>query len=343
MDDLRTESRYIMVADVGGTYARFHVAAAGHLLPEVLAPTILRCEDYESFDDLLETAMRKVCMGVELDAVVIAAAGPRDGGTLHFTNRPWVVRDVDLRARTGAYHCDVLNDFGAVAHLVSGEMDHVSRAVGRGRCKERSTRVVLGPGTGLGVAAVTFGDRFVREGAGEYHVVSGEGGNVTFAPGDDVEAALAEALRIRSGRVFAEQLVSGDGLRVLHAWLHHSTLDLDGKPDASEIAIAAMRGDAGALESVHRMFGCLGTIAGDLALTFGARGGVFLTGGVVERLARFLEDSPFRARFEAKGRHQAYVEGIATRLVTASHPGLRGAWRVAHGMLHLDPLPALAT
>ena len=98
-------------------------------------------------------------------------------------------------------------------------------------------------------------------------------------------------------------------------------------------------GRHGVVVSEHR---CLGTIAGDLALTFGARGGVFLTGGVVERLARFLEDSPFRARFEAKGRHQAYVEGIATRLVTASHPGLRGAWRVAHGMLHLDPLPALA-
>jgi glucokinase len=311
-----------LVADIGGTNARFLCAPISRPLEITLAPLVLPCADYPSFDVLLNDAVARLEPRCEVREVGFAVAGPLADDEISMVNLPWVVRQSRCVAQFATARCTLLNDFEAIAHLAATDVSDHLQGVGGGRAVFGCARVVLGPGTGLGVAAVAY----ARDSAG-YEVVAGEGGNVGFAPGDAFEGELAEALRARGGRVFVEQVLSGSGLRMLYGWMHARTVDDEPRQPSAESIIARARdGEAHALAAVDRFLGCLGSHAGDLALTFGARGGVLLTGGVMEGLLWRIEDSPFRERFESKGRHRAYVSQIPTSWLLLSYPGLRGAF-----------------
>jgi len=181
---------------------------------------------------------------------------------------------------------------------------------------------VLGAGTGLGVSLlVPDGRRWLP--------VATEGGHVTLPAADDDDAALIAALRSRFGHVSAERVLSGPGLGNLHDAMAAIAGKRATTSDPAEIVDRALAGeDALAAATLERFCALLGTVAGDLALTAGARGGVYIAGGIVPRFGRFFARSPFRARFEEKGRFKSYLRAIPTYVVTADQPALVGLGRL---------------
>jgi glucokinase len=178
---------------------------------------------------------------------------------------------------------------------------------------------VVGPGTGLGVASI------VCTAAG-WHAVPGEGGHATLAAADDFEAQLLQVARRTHAHVSAERFLSGIGMPVLHA----AVAEVLGAPhetlNAEQISTRAMAGaDAVCVRTVDTFCAMLGGFAGNVALTVGARGGVYIAGGVAPKLGQLFMQSRFRERFEAKGRFEGYLKAIPTALITDTHAGLTGA------------------
>jgi glucokinase len=213
----------------------------------------------------------------------------------------------------------VINDFHAnalaVPHLNGSDL----LQVGGGEAVAGMPMGVIGPGSGLGVSAVVpSGDTYVP--------VAGEGGHVTMAPADARESAVLELMRSRYDHVSAERVLSGPGL----VNLYNALCELERFPAASltaaQISDAQIRAtDPRAREAVDMFCAMLGTVAGNLALTLGAHGGVYIAGGIVPKLGEAFAHSPFRARFEAKGRFQAYLAAIPTFVVVRPHAALLGA------------------
>jgi len=179
---------------------------------------------------------------------------------------------------------------------------------------------VLGAGTGFGVAGLARSER------GDMAVAT-EGGHAAFAPSDDVEVAVWNQLRARHGRVSIERLMSGRGLFDLYRVLAGLNQMEPALADEKAVFEAAGTGDALANETLDRFCGILGSVAGDLALSFGARGGVFISGGIAPRMADRLASGSFRTRFEDKGRLAAYLKDIPTSLVLHPYPAILGAAR----------------
>jgi glucokinase len=192
--------------------------------------------------------------------------------------------------------------------------------VGGGRAESGSPCVALGPGTGLGVATLATTH------SGEPLVISGEGGHVDFAPVTNVEAAVLDFLRARYGRVSIERLCCGEGINnIYQALADYRNLKIK-YSSAAEIGAAALSADdALSKETMAMFFAVLGAAAGNFALTLGAKGGIYIAGGIVPRYLDLLRRSDFRARFLAKGRFADYLSDIPTFVVTHSQLGLLGA------------------
>ena len=206
----------------------------------------------------------------------------------------------------------LLNDFEALAlalpHLGAEDL----RKIGAGSVQPTMPKVVLGPGTGLGVAGLICTNA-------SWCPVSGEGGHVTLPATDQAEADIIAAVREKFGHCFAERLISGSGLSLLHSTLHATDAI---SPEI--IGQMAGSGDAHASESLAIFFRLLGTVAANAALTFGAFGGVYIGGGIVPQHSEAFIASEFRKRFEAKGRYGNYLKSIATFLIVARNPALTG-------------------
>lgn len=306
-----------LVVDLGGTNVRFALVDG----PEAALHDIEKYsgDDYDSFDAALKTYLQKV--GVRPRALAVAVAGPiEDGDTITVTNRDhWVISASHLARRHDLDRVVLLNDFEAMVRVLPALKPDEAIALGGDRPERDHTMVLMGPGTGLGVATLVCGPR-------GWIVVSGEGGHVDMAPGTEREDAAFDLLRRELGRVSAETVLSGPGL----VNLYRALAALDGeKPalhDAPDITAAALgRGDARAREAVDIFCALTGAYAGDLALILGARGGVYLGGGILPRLADIIADTPLRARFEAKAPMEDFVRPIPVRLITAAFPGLAGA------------------
>jgi glucokinase len=247
------------------------------------------------------------------------------GDTVSMTNHPWSFSIEDLRRSLGADRVRVLNDFEALAHAVPVLPAADLQAVGGGAAVPGATLAIIGPGTGLGVSGL------VNDGSGGWRVVAGEGGHVTLAACNARESALLAVLRERFGHVSAERALSGPGL----VNLYEAACLLDGEtPSALQPAEVLTRSRPGAAEhdtqcdeAVTTFAALLGTVAGNLALTLGARGGVFIGGGIVPRLGERFAALPFRSRFDDKGRFRSYVEAVPVWVITASAPALLGAAR----------------
>ena len=304
-----------LLGDVGGTGARFAwIAAAGApLVPLAAAPG----PPAPGLEVAIRAELEANGLGLPAScALGVAAAVTADAVAL--TNRDWSFSIAGLRRNLGVARLLVLNDFAALGHAIDDLHPGDARPVGGGSTVAGANIALLGPGTGLGV-----GGR-VRTSEGTT-VLVGEGGHATLAAGDEREARLLALLRQRLGHVSAESVLSGPGL----AHLHEAVCALDGRPcqplDARRI-VAGAETDPSCAETLATFFAFLGAFAGDLALTLGAQGGVYVAGGIVARLGDAIDRSAFRERFEAKGRRRVYLEGIATAVILDTPSlALRGA------------------
>jgi len=235
---------------------------------------------------------------------------------VHLTNLAWTITHEDIRAATGAKDVLLLNDFEALARSLPLLADHDLRQVGGQAPVRHATKAVLGPGTGLGVAGLAWSS------AG-WMPVAGEGGHVTFSAQTSEELAILERLRSGTSFVSTERLLSGPGLGMLHAILSDRAEPPLPAPAVTARALAGT--DPAARKALDLFVAWLGRFAGDLALVYGARGGVCLGGGIAPGIADVLAAGPFRAAFEDKGRLRPYVASIPVYVITAPDAGLRGA------------------
>jgi len=308
-----------LVADIGGTRARFGVCEAPGAPPAEVRS--LACAAFASLADAARAYLAAIGQPLVEEACV-AVAAPITGDHVRFTNLGWSFRIEELRAVLRLRRLRVVNDFEAQALALPWLVPPELRAVGGGAAEPLAPRVVLGAGTGLGVAAlVRAGERWVA--------VPGEGGHVALSPMDEEEAVLLAHLWRRFDHVSAERLLSGPGLQLLWLTLRELRgLPAVAAPEPEEItrrALAVAPPDPDSADTLARFCALLGTVAANLAVTFGARGGVYLGGGIVPALGAWFADSPFRARFERKGRFSAYTAAIPTFVITAASPALRGA------------------
>ena len=306
-----------LLGDVGGTHARFGWQSAPAAAIEHIG--IERCGDHAGLADAVRHYLGQWRLPAPA-AAAIGIANPVAGDEIRMTNHHWRFSIRALRDELGLQRLCVVNDFEALALALPTLDASVLQPIGGGQADPQAACAVIGPGTGLGMAGLLPGGR---------HAVTGEGGHATLAPVDDRESAVIARLRQRFGHVSAERVLSGAGLVNLYAAV--SALD-EQAAEPLEPADVIQRGlggqDAACRTAIDLFCGFLGSVAGNLALTLGARGGVYIGGGIVPRLGPAFAASAFRARFEAKGRFNGYLSAIPTWLIVAPQPpALQGASR----------------
>lgn len=315
---------FALLADIGGTHARF--ALADPQLPEALVDASVRQFEVARFASVTDAAQHYLQQVPPADGRVehgvFAVAGRIEGDQARITNHPWLIRRQETQDALGLRKLRLVNDFAAQAMAVGllGSKDLApigAAAFVPGGAGDR-TYAVLGPGTGLGVSALILRD-------GCSHVLETEGGHISFAATSTREAAILEKLAARFGRVSNERLVSGNGL----VNIHRALAEIAGEPASNllphEVSAGATRGDGRCREAVEVFCAVFGAIAGDLVLTLGAWDGVFLTGGLVPKLLGQLHEPGFRSHFEAKGRFAPAMAGVPTLAVLHPQAGLLGA------------------
>ncbi|QYF86155.1 glucokinase [Brevundimonas sp. PAMC22021] len=312
----------LLVGDVGGTNARFAVARMVDGRPVLEHHESFPAERHPTF---LE-GVRAFIDGCEVKPTggVIAVAGPVTDGAIDLTNSPWRVSEAEL-GTLGLQPVKLINDFEALAWgaPVVPE-DQLESLGGPAQGDEDAAIAVLGPGTGFGVSAL------VRDAHGQQMAMPSEGGHACFAPGDAVEDEILRILRRRYDRVSIERLICGPGLLNMHralAEIEGRETHIDDPAEITREALEEANSPCG--HTLARFCAILGAVAGDIALTTGARGGVYIAGGIVPRILPFIKASPFRERFERKGRFSDYMAAIPTKVIMHKHAALLGSARVA--------------
>jgi len=306
-----------LLADIGGTHARFAVLGPDSGDAE---PVVLQTAHYPDFRVALEAYRQHAKVTGTFAKAAVCVAGPVTEGVASLTNCDWDLTLPALREAIGGGDAVLVNDFTAVALSLPVLDARDLRKLGGSRPVSDAPRAVLGPGTGLGVSAL------IPDGRGAFVPISGEGGHVDLAATNPRELEVLARLLDRYGHVSAERVLSGPGLRTLHETL----ADMAGvratvTPEPAEIAALAKAGESPiAVETVSLFTRWLGSVAGDLALILGARGGVYVGGGIVNRWGRAFDARLFRERFEAKGRFHGYLAQIPTWVITDPLPALKG-------------------
>lgn len=299
----------ILIGDVGGTNARFCLLKeSSDALGDV---TIVQTANYPTIDAAIEHAVLSKA-AVEPRSTILAVAGPINGDEIPLTNCPWVVRPKDLLANLGFEDVVVLNDFEAQALAVATLDGENQVQIGRGTAKPGHSKVVLGPGTGLGVAGLVHAlDAWIP--------VPGEGGHVDLGPRSERDLEIFPHIERIDGRVSAEQILCGRGLVNLYRAI---CLADDVPPKFTDPADVSNHGLSGedrqAAEAVSLFAVYLGRVAGDMAVVFMAKGGVYLGGGIPQKILPALEKPGFREAFEDKAPHEEVMATIPTFVVT--HP-----------------------
>ena len=306
-----------ILADIGGTNIRFATLNGGGKVGAVEAwLTAL----YPDFQTALKSYL-ELTGAPRPEAVALCAAGPLIRGRIKMTNCPWQLSQEalaqDLKTRVL-----LLNDFVALAHAVPTLGADDLRHWGGGAPDPNGQKLILGPGTGLGVAGLA------PAGEDAWKVMGGEGGHVSLSPQNPREIALLYQLQQMFGHVSLERVLSGPGLENLML----AIAAIDGvafkeKPRAEDIEILAQKGDPVAQEAMSQFAAWLGAAAGDAALTLGATGGVYVAGGIVPQWGAKFDTALFRHRFENKGRMRDYLAPVPTALVTAKDLAFRGLAR----------------
>lgn len=305
-----------LIADVGGTNARFALVEKGSLAARRV--DVLRCADFPSPVEAVETYLQQND-SPRIDRAVFALATPITGKVVMMTNSHWQF-SVDQLAEVFAIpSVRLVNDFTALALAIPHLSAEEQFEVGGGQVKAGAPMAIIGPGTGLGVSGL------VADGHGGWVAISGEGGHVTVAARNRRESQVIEHLQYELDHVSAERLLSGPGLTRLYSTLQAVDQQPVLKLEPAEIVQRALTGNEyRAMETLNIFCSQLGACAGNLALTLGAEGGVYIGGGIVPRMRDYLVKSQFRTAFEDKGRMAVYLKAMPTRIVTAEYPALTG-------------------
>jgi glucokinase len=306
-----------LIADIGATRSRCALLDEGGAIQ---APETFANRDFESLESLLVHYLGRRRGSDRPSRAALAVAAPITSDHVDMTNLQWSFSQIGLQVALGLRRLNVLNDFEALAWGLA-EVDDAARArVGGGRAVQRATIGVLGPGSGLGVGGLVP----CPEG---WAALSGEGGHVTLAATTAEEVEICAALRERFEHCSAERVLSGPGL----VNLYHALASLAGRGlpqiEPEDVTALAHKREPLAEKTLEVFFEFLGTVAADLAVTLGARGGIYIAGGIVPPLLAQLQASGFRERFEAKGRYRAYMRSIPTFVLTEETPAFRGLRR----------------
>lgn len=311
-----TTTNYSLVGDIGGTNARFALVRTSEVTPEAIE--VLPCSDYDNLDSAISDYLHRSGVG-EVQEACLAVASPVSGTRVRMTNNHWHFDSEEVRRQFGWGAFKVINDFTAMAlgvpHVAAVNLVHVCGGPG----DARRPRLVIGPGTGLGVSGLVP----LQNG---WIPLTTEGGHVDFAPTDDIEMAVLRILKARFGRVSVERILCGQGL--LNLYQAHAEIQRVAAPlDAPEkITAAALdNSDALARQTLRHFCEILGRVAGNGVLTMGGTGGVYLCGGILPRFIDFFLESPFQRAFEDKGRMRPLLESTPVYVVMESYTGLLGA------------------
>jgi glucokinase len=308
-----------LLADIGATNARFALLDGA----EVRMSKTYAVADYASPVEAARSFLAGPAAGHRPTRAFMAAAGPVANGRIALTNAGWTVDPDRIGRGLDMADVRVLNDFEALGWSLPALRTEDLFPIGAGGPSEPGTMAVMGPGTGFGLSA------FVRGQGGETVLVT-EGGHATLASEGRREDAIILALRNQLHHVSIERVLSGSGL----VNLYHAIALVDGRTvverDSAEIVSHAVKGDCEVSRETLDLFcAFLGSVAGDVALTLGARGGLFIGGGIAPRFTDFLQRSAFRERFEAKGRMSTYLSRIPTAVIVNPLPAFVGLSHLA--------------
>lgn len=304
-----------LIGDIGATNARFALVQPDGTMTR---PRVYRTSDHDSLIDAIDVYLAEESPAAKPRQGVLAVAAPITNDEVVFTNHPWVFSIDAVRQQLKLERLRVINDFAANALAVPHLQENDRLQIGCGAPAADAPIGLIGPGTGLGMSILIPVDGGTP--------VASEGGHVTMAPADAQESEVLDLMRKRYDHVSAERVLSGAGL----VNLYNVLCELAGVPAASFLPAQITdpriwREDPRTQEATVMFCAMLGTIAGNLALTVGARGGIYIAGGIVPKLGSMFAESQFRARFEAKGRFRSYLARIPTYVVTRPIPALLGA------------------
>jgi glucokinase len=326
-----------LIADIGGTNARFALApireiTSGQALElsesDLIAPTALNGAEYETIYDAVEAYLSGPAKDFPRpEHSVMAIACPTDQDQITMTNHTWSFKVSELKAKLEFKSLKFINDYNALANAIPQLDESGLIKVGHGEPVVGKPIAVTGPGTGLGLAALAFID-------GEPVTLETEGGHAHFAPTNETEIQILQYLLKKHERVSNERLISGMGLENIYKALTYIAGD-EKSLTAPEISKAALaKTDAACEQALSHFCSIFGNYAGDVALTIGAKGGLYITGGIIPRFIEYFKDSNFRACFEAKARLSGFVVDIPTFVVVSEQPGLLGSAAVLNHRLN---------
>lgn len=305
-----------LVADIGGTYARFALCTGPGTIEQV---SVVASADFPTIVAAIRHHLHR-WGDPDVAGAVIGIANPVMGDHIRMTNFPWEFSVAGTRDALGFAFLHVINDFTALALSLPGLPSHELLQVGGAEAVPHTPLGLIGPGTGLGVSAL------IPAGDGKWVPLAAEGGHVRFAPSDDLEQMLWALAHRQYGHVSMERLLSGAGLQFIYRGLCQDQGITPRAYTPRDISVNALAGqDPICTLALDTFCAILGTAASDLAVTLGARGGIYIGGGIVPKLGDYFARSPFRRRFEDKGRFSGYLAQIPVYVITSVYPALLGA------------------
>jgi len=322
-----TEKDIAIVADIGGTNARFSSVHLQHMY--VSNTNVFSCSDFPDLASAFQFYKQRHNLE-NIKQAAIAIACPIQGDQVQMTNFHWQFSIKKLKQDLGLKHLKVMNDFTAAAMCIPQIKDNEKIQIGPGAARNDQPSIILGAGTGLGVATLFPDDH-------GFKVLPGEGGHADWCVHDEQEWFIYTFLSERYGHVSIERVLSGAGIediyQALSAFYHQAPQPLD----ASQIASLALKRECKiAISTINQFIKTLAHVSGDLALTQAALGGVYIAGGIVPKLLKLINPLCFRQCFEAKGRFESYNQLIATYIISASQPGIIGAAAYLRQLMEQD-------
>ncbi len=319
MNSLSTQ-QINLVADIGGTNIRLAITEHNDIT-DIIS---YQCADFSSLIDVIRHYLTEKQLTSASINACLAIACPADDDLISMTNLPWQFSQKELKNDLNLNSLTLINDYTAIAMAIPLLTDEQKIKVGGGKALPKKPIAICGPGTGLGVANLVSIDN-------RWHCVGGEGGHTDFAPVDELDIKILQYLKTFKKRVSYEQLLSGYGLEQIYQALvairgKNLSAASETKLTAKDISTQALSGSCPICEQALSQF-CkvLGSFAGNLALTTGSFGGVYIAGGIVPRFVDYVKSSGFRERFETKGRMSHLNINTPTYIITESQPGLIGA------------------
>ena len=304
-----------LLADIGGTNTRCTLMDRKGDFDNT---QVFKNREFEKMEDVLEAYLQNQAASLKLQGAALSIAAPIHSDNIRMTNLGWNMTRNSLQKVLKTKNLKLVNDFGAIALSLPELSQEQLYKCGGIETKPNSTKAVLGPGTGLGVASIVYSE------AEGWMSNVGEGGHVTLAPTNDLEDQIITKLRKQYGHVSGERVICGVGLALLYETIMdlHFQEKVTVEPEA--VQRLAQEGDRTAKQTIEVFFSFLGNVAGNLALTLGATGGVYIAGGISIALKQEFLNSSFRDQFESKGRFESYLKPIPTFLIEEPIPAFWG-------------------